>query len=65
MGYDDTKGLFRFKNSWGAKWGNKGYGALPYDYMKKYCSDAWSGTDLIENPKALVKKKEELLNRFA
>lgn len=65
VGYDDTKGLFRFKNSWGAKWGNKGYGALPYDYMKKYCSDAWSGTDLIENPKALVKKKEELLNRFA
>lgn len=65
MGYDDTKGLFKFKNSWGAGWGNKGYGFLPYDYMKKYCSDAWSATDLIENPKALVKKKEELLNKFA
>ena len=55
VGYDDKTSIFKFKNSWGASWGSAGYGYLPYEYMKKYSSDAWSATDLIENPKALVK----------
>jgi hypothetical protein len=29
--------------------------------MQKYCVDAWSATDLILNPKALVKKREEAI----
>ena len=57
MGYDDKLKIFKFKNSWGAKWGDQGYGYLPYGYMKKYCSDAWSATDLIQNPKALVRSR--------
>jgi len=56
VGYDDKLELFKFKNSWGQNWADNGYGYLPYAYMKKYCSDSWSATDLIENPKALVKK---------
>jgi C1A family cysteine protease len=64
MGYDDTKKHFKFKNSWGNKWGGKGYGYLTYDYMKRYCVDAWSATDLIENPMALVRKIEEVLVRY-
>jgi len=57
VGFNDTKQLLKFKNSWSAKWADKGYGYLPYDYMKSYFHDAWSATDLIENPKALVKKR--------
>jgi len=55
VGYDDKSGIFKFKNSWSARWGSSGYGYLPYAYVKNYCSDAWSATDLIENPKTLVK----------
>jgi len=65
VGYDDIKKLFKFKNSWGDDWGDSGYGYLAYDYMKRYCLDAWSATDLIENPMALVKKIEEVLIRYA
>lgn len=65
IGYDDSKKMFKFKNSWGSGWGDKGYGYLAYDYIKQYCVDAWSATDLIENPMMLVKKIEEVLARYA
>ena len=45
VGYDDKARLFKFKNSWSDKWGAKGYGYLPYDYMKKHLMDAWSARD--------------------
>ena len=65
MGYDDSKKIFKFKNSWSAGWGDKGYGYIKYEYIEKHCSDAWSATDLIEDPMMLVKKREELLVRYA
>ena len=57
VGYDNKLGIYKFKNSWGVKWADQGYGYLPYEYMEKYCSDAWSATDLIQNPKALVRSR--------
>jgi C1A family cysteine protease len=56
VGYDDKKKLFKFKNSWGNAWGAKGYGFLPYEYMKKYSADCWSAKDLLadKNVKALI-----------
>lgn len=43
VGYDDTKQLFKFKNSWGPSWGDNGYGYLPYDYyLTGAMFDLWS-----------------------
>jgi len=38
-----TRGAFRVRNSWGAGWGDLGYGWLPYDYLLRgLTSDWWS-----------------------
>ncbi len=65
VGYNDAAKLFKFKNSWGKKWADHGYGYLPYAYLQKYCSDAWSATDLIKNPADLAKIREAILRKFA
>jgi C1A family cysteine protease len=53
VGYDDkmkiknancsleTTGAFLIRNSWGTKWGDKGYGWLPYDYVLKGLANDW------------------------
>jgi hypothetical protein len=42
VGYDDASKELRFVNSWGAAWGDHGFGYLPYDYVEKHLSDAWT-----------------------
>ena len=47
VGYDDAKGMVLLKNSWGALWGQNGYGMLPYEYLqpaRRLLMDAWSGS---------------------
>jgi len=53
VGYDDKEKLIKFKNSWSEKWGQKGYGFLPYSHIERYMMDAWSSVD-IEDPNPLT-----------
>ncbi|MGV3617193.1 MAG: C1 family peptidase [Fimbriimonas sp.] len=32
-------GFFVFRNSWGAGWGDKGYGYMSFEYVKQYAND--------------------------
>ena len=47
VGYTDDAavpggGSFRFRNSWGANWGDKGYASMPYDLLRFCINDAYS-----------------------
>ena len=41
VGYDDTNARVTFRNSWGAGWGDGGYGTLAYDYVSAYANSMW------------------------
>ena len=44
VGYDDKKKMVLVRNSWGNKWGQKGYFWMPYQYISdsKLASDFWT-----------------------
>lgn len=47
VGYTDDPtlpggGSFRFRNSWGANWGEKGYASMPYELLRFCINDAYS-----------------------
>lgn len=41
VGYDDTKGAFKFMNSWGTSWGSAGFGYIAYGYEKTWWQEAY------------------------
>lgn len=44
VGYDDAAQRFAVRNSWGAKWGQKGYFTIPYAYLltENLSDDFWT-----------------------
>jgi C1A family cysteine protease len=44
VGYDDARGVFIIRNSWGAGWGDAGYGFMPYAYIldSGLAADFWT-----------------------
>ncbi|MED6191600.1 hypothetical protein PIB30_001879 [Stylosanthes scabra] len=36
IGYDDTKGIWMFQNSFGTNWGREGFGEIRYDRVLQY-----------------------------
>jgi len=44
VGYDDAKQWFMVRNSWGTRWGMKGYFTLPYAYLtdNNLANDFWT-----------------------
>lgn len=43
IGYDHNRCRYMFKNSWGTKWGQKGYGTISYDIVHNtdMCNSLW------------------------
>ncbi|NOU17098.1 MAG: C1 family peptidase [Bacteroidales bacterium] len=41
VGYDDTKGAFKFMNSWGKSWASSGFGWIAYGYERTWWSEAY------------------------
>lgn len=57
VGYDDDRQVFKFKNSWGVGWGDRGYGYLPYQYLVTgNMFDLWTLTAQ-ENNNAVVNQR--------
>jgi C1A family cysteine protease len=44
VGYDDKERRFIVRNSWGSKWGMKGYFTMPYAYLleENLSDDFWT-----------------------
>lgn len=49
VGYDDSTNAFKFQNSWGVEWGDKGFGYIDYRYFAKACRSAFVMIDSIDS----------------
>ncbi|MBX7046971.1 MAG: C1 family peptidase [Ignavibacteria bacterium] len=60
VGYDDSSKRFIVRNSWGEKWGQKGYFTMPYDYLlhENLSDDFWTINLMMSNP-AIHKNLEQ------
>ena len=65
VGFDDSKKYYRFINSWGSTWGDKGFGYLPYDYIKNTrLSNEFYIIKNISNPCIVLEETDSLLDKL-
>lgn len=57
VAYDDNKGAFKLRNSWGRSYGDNGYAWIPYADFRTYCRAAYSATDSDSKPNSESPKK--------
>lgn len=66
---EDGKEYFLFANSWGSKWGDKGYGYLPVSYLEHELINSGWAFEIFVEPAEIVQMKTHYLdmqdgNRF-
>lgn len=65
IGFDDNKKYYKFINSWGSTWGDKGFGYLPYEYIKNIrLSNEFYIIKNITNPSINLEDTNTLLGKF-
>lgn len=42
VGYNQSAKRFIVRNSWGQKWGKKGYFTMPFEYLESLAADFWT-----------------------
>jgi len=61
VGYDDSTRQFLVRNSWGPKWGLKGYFKIPYSYLTspQLASDFWTVRSVTEGASAAKTRRKK------
>lgn len=60
VGYDEGLQAFKFVNSWGYEWGDRGYAYLTYDFVQQKAWEAWALVDADTTPPRAPKVAREL-----
>jgi hypothetical protein len=60
VGYDEGTRRFKFVNSWGAGWGERGFAYLSYDFMQQRAWEGWVLRDSDTTPPRLSAAAVEL-----
>jgi GNAT superfamily N-acetyltransferase len=63
IGYDDRKQRFVFQNTWGARWGGRGLGFLPYSYFTSRFVEGWTIT-LFKGPSMQINSSQIRIHKW-
>ena len=66
VGYDDITQRFKFVNSWGRGWGNRGYGYIPYNYVldRSLTDELYVLQSINFKKKNMNKNNKKLINKI-